>query len=185
MRSLAPAGRTVGRGLLLAAALAIPGSFAWAGANDSTPKTETAVTTEGIALDIPGPWADRAAFLAAFAKANGTGMQATGDDIRDADGHVLALFKLLPHDPKLANAIWIGTGRSLDAKTMEKITAHTSVAVVLVPETGPGVEGRLKAVSEAMKKAGGQALRVHYSGLSHGWDRWEKMLGGSMPAALF
>ncbi len=139
----------------------------------------------GIVLDIPGPWKDREAFLAAFAKANGSAVRIEDKLVLDGQGHAGAVIDVIGHDPKLANAIFVGTGRSLDSKTMEKIEAHKSVALLMVLETGEGVEGRLRLFAGAVKKAGGYALRVHYSGLSHGWDRWEKMLSGDMPSALF
>jgi hypothetical protein len=143
------------------------------------------MTQTGIVLDIPGPWPDRAAFLLDFAEANGAAVVAFGLGMFNAEHHLLAAFDLMPHDPDLANAMWIGTGRSLDGNTMEKITAHKSVVSLIVTDTGPGVEERLRTFAGAVRKAGGLAVRVHHSGLSHDWKRWDALLGAEMPAALF
>jgi hypothetical protein len=143
------------------------------------------MTQAGIVLDIPGPWPDRAAFLLDFAQANDPAVVASGSDMFDADHRLHAQFDLMPHDPALANAMWIGTGRSLDRNTMDKITAHRSVVTLVVTDTGPGVEEHLRTFVGAVRKAGGLAVRAHYSGLSHDWKRWDALLGAEMPAALF
>lgn len=184
-RLFTPAVIWVGVSLVLGADCLMPRSTALADADQEAPGAESVVKQTGIVLDIPGPWADREAFLAAFAKANGSSIRADGHNMLDAGGHAGAVFDVMAHDPKLANAIWIGTGRSLDPKTMDKITAHKSVVTLVVPPAGAGLEQRLTTFAGAVRKAGGYALRVHYSGLSHDWARWDKMLGGGMPAALF
>jgi hypothetical protein len=142
------------------------------------------MTQTGIVLDIPGPWPDRAAFLLDFAQANGPAVVASGPDMYDADHHLHAAFDLMPRDPALANQMWVGTGRSLDRNTMNEIAAHKSVVSLVVTDTGPGVEDYLRTFAGAVRKAGGLAVRLHYSGLSHDWKRWDAMLGAEMPAAL-
>jgi hypothetical protein len=139
----------------------------------------------GIVLDIPGPWPDRTAFLSDFAEANGAAVVASGSEMFGADRRLHATFDVMPHDPTLANAMWIGTGRSLDRNTMDKIIAHKSVVQLVVADTGPGVEEHLRIFAAAARKAGGLALRVHYSGLSHDWKRWDALLGAETPAGLF
>ncbi|MGY8666714.1 hypothetical protein Q3C01_30770 [Bradyrhizobium sp. UFLA05-109] len=143
------------------------------------------MTQTGIVLDIPGPWPDRTAFLADFAEANGPAVVVSGPDMFSADRRVHAAFDVMPHDPALANAMWIGAGRSLDRNTMDRIAAHKSVVQLVVTDTGPGVEEHLRILAAAVRKAGGLAVRVHYSGLSHDWKRWDALLGAELPAGLF
>src|SRR5262245_12822713 len=99
------------------------GAAALAGSGEDSRTTEVSMTQTGIVLDIPGPWPDRAAFLLDFVQANGPAVVASGPYMFDADHHLHAAFDLMPHDPALANAMWIGTGRSLDRNTMDKIAA--------------------------------------------------------------
>ena len=164
--------------------LMLSGAAALAGPGEDQRTTEARMTPTGIVLDIPGPWPDRAAFLLDFAEANGTAVVASGPDLFNADHSLHAAFDLMPHDPALANAMWVGTGRSLDRNTMEKIAAHKSVVALVVADTGPGVEEQLRIFAGAVRKAGGLAVRVHYSGLSHDWKRWDALLGAEPPAAL-
>jgi hypothetical protein len=139
------------------------------------------MTQTGIVLDIPGPWPDRAAFLLDFARANGSAVVASGPDMFNADHRLHVAFDLVPHDPALANAMWIGTGRSLDRNTMDEITAHKSVVSLVVTDTGPGVEEHLRTFAGAVRKAGGLAVRVHYSGLSHDWKLGKRYLAPKCP----
>ena len=170
---------------MLMAVLVLSGASALAGTEEDARRTEGRMTQPAIVLDIPGPWADRAAFLSDFADANDPAMVASGRGMSTADGHLHAAFDVLPHDPALANAMWIGTGRSLDRNTMDKIAAHKTVVQVVVTDTGPGVEEHLRTFVDAVRKAGGLAVRVHDSGLSHDFKRWNALLGAKMPAGLF
>ncbi len=139
----------------------------------------------GITLWIPGPWADRKAFLEAVASKNKGEVIAAGPMLYDASKSRHALFDVLAHDDALAQAMFIGSGRSLDEGTHNAIEGHGSIACITVDKTGEGVADRLKTFAAAVEAAGGYAVKVHRSGLSHPWSRWKAMLGGELPAGLF
>lgn len=139
----------------------------------------------GVTLWVPGPWPDRKAFLEAVAASNGGAVLAAGPMMFDAGKKRHALFDVLPRDEALAQAMFVGSGRALDAPTREAIADHKSIACLTVEDTGDGLAERLKTFTGAVRAAGGIAVKIHKSGLSHPWSRWNATLGGELPAGLF
>jgi hypothetical protein len=138
----------------------------------------------GVALWVPGPWTDQSEFVKAIASAD-DGVVAAGGMIVDGASKQNAMFQLLPREKDIAREMFVGSGRSLDRETLDAIDDHKSVAAVTVVDTGEGLEQRLGVFTRAVRAAGGIAAKVHYSGLAHGWDRWEGQLRSEMPAGLF
>lgn len=138
----------------------------------------------GVTLWVPGPWADRKAFIEAVAASNGAAVLAAGPMMFDAAKTRHALFDVLARDEALAQAMYVGSGRALDAPTRAAIEAHKAVACLTIEDTGEGLAERLQTFAGAVRAAGGAAVKVHKSGLSHPWSRWSAMLGGEQPAGL-
>jgi hypothetical protein len=141
-----------------------------------------------IKLLIPGPWKNRSAFVTAMAEANSGKYLAAGQMIYDADKKRHVDFDVFPQDEDLAETMWIGSGRSLDDDAMEDIANHGSVAFLSF-DTGAnaqdGLDDRLRIFTGAVRAAGGLAVKVLESGMSHGWDRWDALLANPMPSGLF
>jgi hypothetical protein len=142
------------------------------------------MTSPGVTLWIPGPWKNRTEFITAIA-ATDTGVLAAGGKLFDAANKRHAGFDVLERNGYITKEMYIGSGRSFDRETLEAIDDHNSIAVVTVTDTGPGLEQRLDAFTRAVRSAGGIAVKVHKSGLSHDWARWESELKSAMPAGLF
>lgn len=138
----------------------------------------------GVLLWVPGSWKDPSEFVKAIA-ATDDGVMAAGGMMVDGATNQHAMFQLLPHDANLAREMFIGSGRSLDKATVDAIEAHKSIAALTILDTGDGLEERLALFTRTVRAAGGIAVKVHYSGLAHGWDRWERQLRSEMPAGLF
>lgn len=138
----------------------------------------------GVTLMIPGPWQDRKEFIAAVATAD-TGVLAAGGKLFDAANRQHAEFDVLGRDPGIVREMFVGSGRALDDATLAAIDAHKSIAAVTIEQTNIGLDQRLAIFTGAVRAAGGIAVKVHKSGLSHDWGRWEDQLDGEMPAGLF
>ncbi len=138
----------------------------------------------GVTLWVPGPWKDQSEFVKAIAGTD-DGVVAAGGLMVDDATKQHALFDLLPPNENLAREMFIGSGRSLDKATLEAIENHKSIAAIIITDTGEGLENRLATFTRALRAAGGAAVKVHYSGLAHGWDRWESQLAADQPAGLF
>jgi hypothetical protein len=138
----------------------------------------------GVALWIPGPWEDRSEFVKAIA-ATDTGVIAAGGMMVEAAHQRHAMFELLDPNDNLTKEMFIGSGRTLDGATLEAIEGHNSIAALLIPDTGDALVETLGVFVHAVRAAGGFAVKVHFSGLTHGWDRWESELSADQPAGLF
>jgi hypothetical protein len=142
------------------------------------------MSTSGVELWIPGPWKDRSEFITAVAN-TGSGVLPLGGLLADAANKRHAAFELLDRNGYITNEMYIGSGRALDRATLEAINDHHSIAAITIADTTPGLDQRLQVFTGAVRAAGGIAVKVHKSGLSHDWARWQKFLASEMPAALF
>jgi hypothetical protein len=126
------------------------------------------MTMTGIVLRVPGPWNDYEA-LAAMSSTASFGA---------------AQVELEPHNPDLQRAMFVGSGRSLDYLTNAAIAAHKSIACVSFEKTPAGIEKAIASSLAALREHGGYAVNVPKSGLSHGWDRWQKIMATPSPDTL-
>lgn len=138
----------------------------------------------GVTLWVPGPWKDRSEFIRAIASTDSGVLAAGGLMVEDAHKRH-AMFELLDHDANLVREMFIGSGRAFDNATLTAIDDHKSIAAITILDTGEGLEDRLEVFTRALRAAGGIAVKVQDSGLSHGWERWEGQLRSEMPAGLF
>lgn len=142
------------------------------------------MSASGVELWVPGPWKDRSEFTSAVA-AGDSGLLAAGGMLVDAPNKRHATFELLERNGYLTKEMYIGSGRALDRETLEAIDAHQAIACITIDDTGEGLEDRLGVFAGAVRAAGGIAVKVHKSGLSHDWARWDQQLASDMPAGLF
>lgn len=122
----------------------------------------------GIVLRVPGPWSNDTALAAQINTASSGA----------------ARIEFEPHYPDLQRAMFVGSGRSLDNVTSASITAHKSIACVSFEKTAPGIENNVANALAALRESGGYAVNVPKSGLSHGWDRWQNIMGTLSPDTL-
>jgi hypothetical protein len=138
----------------------------------------------GVTLWVPGPWKDQSEFIKAIA-GTGDGVIAAGGMLVEAAHQRHAMFEILEPHENLTREMFIGSGRTFDGATLEAIEGHKSIAALLIPDTGEDLAETIGTFTRAVRAAGGIAVKVHYSGLSHGWDRWEAELAGDQPSGLF
>ena len=120
----------------------------------------------GVELWIPGPWKDRSEFVRAIAS-TGDGVIAAGGMLVEAAHQRHALVELLEPNGNLAKEMFIGSGRALDGETQAAIDGHNSIAAVMIPDTGAALAEALRLLTRPVRAAGGIAVKVHRSGLSH------------------
>ncbi len=137
----------------------------------------------GVTLRIPGPWTDQSDFIKTIASTD-DGVMAAGGMLVEAAAKQHAMFALLHRDDRLMREMFIGSGRALDQRTLAAIEDHQSIVDITVLDTGEGIEERLGTFTRAVRAAGGIAVKVHFSGLSHDWHRWETELRAPTPAGL-
>ena len=143
------------------------------------------MSTNGVTLWIPGPWQNRSEFNAAVA-ATDTGVMAAAGKLFDSRARRHAECELLERNGHIMREMFIGSGRAFEQPTLEAINDHKSIASVTISDTSAErLDDQLDVFTRAVRAAGGVAVKVHYSGLSHGWARWEDQLGSEMPAGLF
>jgi hypothetical protein len=141
-----------------------------------------------IKLLIPGPWKDRSAFVKALIESSNGAFVAAGQMIYEDAKKRHVDFGVFEEDSGLAQSMWAGSGRSIDAAIMDKIETHGSIAFLSFDNTGPehtDLDDRLQAFAGAVRTAGGLAVKVLECGMSHGWDRWDTLLKTPMPTGLF
>lgn len=80
--------------------------------------------------------------------------------------------------------MFVGSGRSLDDATNAAIAAHKSIACVSFEKTPAGIEKAVASTLAVLRERGGSAVNVPKSGLSHGWDRWQKIMAAPSPDTL-
>jgi len=152
------------------------GGKVWQSQNASSQLTLSMNETQEIILCIPGPWVDRKAFIQALLNAHGgrylfAGLIAmdtvTGDSIE---------IDFEAHHPAMKKAFHAA---SLDDSTLEKIGSHQLTAYLHFPLDLPGQRERMLSWASVFQKAGGIAIKVESTGISHGWGRWTEWMGSS------
>lgn len=132
-----------------------------------------------IVLCLPGPWADRTAFLQAI--------------VGGTDGQYLFLGKLLmhiptetvfdidfeAHDARMSSAFASAGPHWRDTPDMMRIASHRSV-VYLLGHGGSDADVRaLMLAAGAVLDAGGLGVKVDSSGVAHSPDAWRTFCGES------
>ncbi len=134
------------------------------------------ICSSGIILAIPGPWRDRKELIGAIVKANAGQAIAAGMILMDVTAKRHAEFQVWERDDDLAQAMFKGSGKTLDADTVAAIERHAIVPTLTIDATAEGLAERLAFFSGVMRKAGGVAVKVDKSGVCHPWERWERRL---------
>lgn len=139
---------------------------------------------QGIELLIPGPWPDRAALLAAIIESSNTTALAAGGILLDRQSQRHAAFAVHDADPALADAMWRGSGKTLAEPTLAAIRSHSLIAGLTI-DPSPSLAADLALFTTILREAGGLAVKIEYSGVSHDWPRWQNLLQSGEPASLY
>jgi Domain of unknown function (DUF4261) len=138
------------------------------------------MSTTEILLCVPGPWADRTAFIRSIVTLEPKGRYMfAGLVLADVAAKDHVPLELHPADPHMEQAFSIpGQGR-LSQATLDSVRSHNSVAYIRFPADLFGQLPRIRSFSSLLRTAGGIAVKVESSGVSHEWHRWETLLAGT------
>lgn len=132
--------------------------------------------TQEILLCIPGLWVDRKALIQALVKAHGGRYLFAGLMALDTETGDSIMIDLEAHHPGMKKAFHAA---SLDDSTLEQIGNHQLTAYLHFPLDLPGQRERMLLWASVFQQAGGIAIKVESTGLSHGWKRWTEWMGSS------
>lgn len=130
-------------------------------------------------LCIPGPWADRGAFVKAVAS-----LEPMGEFM--FAGSVLAHITEKDHvavefygpTPQTRESFEIAGQGKLAEETLTSIAAHSGVVYLHFPIDVIGQRDRILKFTNVIREAGGFAVQVESSGIAHDWGRWLELLSG-------
>ena len=88
-------------------------------------------------------------------------------------------LELDPSDPYMEQAFAASGQGRLSNATLEAIRAHRSVAYMRFPADLFGQLQRVRSFTSLLRAAGGIAIKIESSGVSHEWQRWEALLAGT------
>lgn len=140
--------------------------------------------TETI-LCIPGPWASREALLEAVVVTSNGSFLFAGAILAcpSAEDHVPMEFA--PAHPALAQAFEIAGQGKLDPAVLADIRTHGGVAYLRFPTPVSEQRGRMLRFTEAVRAAGGFAVKVETAGIAHDFDTWRERLTSGDPFDLY
>lgn len=137
-----------------------------------------------ISFTIPGKWRDRADFVERLAQTPG-GYVVDGDVVRDTKTGRAYAIELHGHDPKLKDVFFIaGMGRMRKADTLAVGKHATSVRLVGFGGSVPAAVEMVR-VATSVLAAGGIAVLVDSSGVSHNREDWMKLAGDREPGGIY
>ena len=126
-----------------------------------------------MVLCIPGPWQSRAEAIRALVDAHGGRYLMAGLLLYDSEGKDSVTIEWEEHDPRMVNAFYCCQN---DEKTMSALASHGSVLYLRFPMDITDQRERLLKYTDVLRKAGGIAVKLESSGISHPWSRWFEWL---------
>lgn len=127
-----------------------------------------------IILCIPGPWESRTALIQALVRAHGGRYMFAGVMALDTTSGDSIMVDLEGHHPGMRAAFH---SSGLDEATLDEIGRHQHTAYLHFSLDLPAERSRMLAWASVFEKAGGIAIKVESTGLSHGWPRWHEWMG--------
>ena len=138
------------------------------------------MSTTDLLLCVPGPWADRSALIRSVITLEPKGRYMfAGMVLADVSAKDHVPLELHPSDPHMEEAFATSGQGKLSNGTLEAIRAHRSVAYMRFPVDLFGQLPRIRSFTALLRAAGGFAIKVESSGVSHEWQRWEALLAGT------
>jgi hypothetical protein len=134
-----------------------------------------------LLLCIPGPWKDRSDFLRRVITLEPMGQfMFAGGILADVTGKDHLPVEFTPADPHIGEAFEIAGQGKIPPSTLAEIEQHKSVVYLHFPVNLQAERTRLIKFTKLLQRLGGHAVKVESSGISHSWDRWFKLLDGSL-----
>jgi hypothetical protein len=127
-----------------------------------------------IILCIPGPWKSRAELIQSLVTAHGGRYLFAGLMVLDTQTGDSVEVDLEIHHPGMRAAFHAS---GLDEDTLDGIGRHAMTAYLHFPLDLPGQRQRMLTWSSVFQQAGGIAIKLETTGISHGWQRWQEWMG--------
>jgi hypothetical protein len=138
-------------------------------------------TVPETVLCIPGSWTDRSDFLRSIVTLEPAGRYMfAGMLLADVRGKDHVPLELCAADPSLAGAFQIAAQGRIGADILKAVAQHKSVAYLHFPRDVLAQRDRMVKFCEIMRRAGGIAVKVESTGVAHTFERWEKLLEGTL-----
>lgn len=142
-----------------------------------------------IVVGVPGLWKDRSEIIRAVATANGSrktpAYLAAGAVILDLASKKGFGFEVYDKEPRLADAFRAAGQGRLSPELLEAIDRHTFTIYVVSEERGLAAARSLLRLAAFLLDAGGLAVKVESSGISHTPDRWRYLAGSPSTLSLY
>ena len=122
---------------------------------------------------IPGPWAAREDLIRALVGAHEGRYLMAGLIVLDTTGQDSLTIDWQVRDPRMTDAF---RPSAHSDETLAAISAHRSVVYLHFPRDVRAQRERILKYSDVLRKAGGIAIKLENSGLSHPWSRWFEWL---------
>ncbi|MCA9626666.1 MAG: DUF4261 domain-containing protein [Myxococcales bacterium] len=133
-----------------------------------------------LVLCIPGPWADRTAFLQAAVRHQPSGrFLCVGHLLSDSTTGERVELDFQGPDAHMREAFQIAGQGHLDDTLLEAVADHRSVVYLIFPLDFAAEQQRIQRFTSLLRDLGGIALKVESSGIAHSWEHWFELLGGT------
>jgi len=126
-----------------------------------------------LIICIPGPWITREELLRALVKAHEGRYLMTGRILLDSTDKDPLSIDWEPHDPRMADAF---RPCAHSDEILAEVAGHGSVVYLHFPLNVREQRERILKYTAVFRKAGGIAIKLENSGLSHPWPRWFEWL---------
>jgi hypothetical protein len=131
-----------------------------------------------LVLCIPGPWADRQAFVAQLIERTGGEYLFAGRLLMHVAARHVFEMDFEPRDERMSAAFNAAGAHWRATPEMRQIATHSSV-IYLVRQGGTSEEiAAFMRAAEALLDAGGLGVKVESSGLAHAPDAWREICAG-------
>lgn len=133
-------------------------------------------------LCIPGPWETRRQLIRALIEISDGRYLMAGHILLDSTTNDSLKIDWEPHDPRMADAF---RASSHTEETVSEVCAHRSVVYLHFPLNVREQRERILKYTDILRKAGGIAIKLENSGLSHPWCRWFEWLSAPFENAHY
>jgi hypothetical protein len=142
-------------------------------------------TKPQLLLCIPGPWADRTAFLQSIVSETGGKFIFAGMILANPRKQEHIELDLLPHYSDMRSAFEIAGQGKLPISLLNAIAEHHSVAYLHFPLRILEQVERLRSFTQVVKSCGGIAIKIESAGIAHEWSTWFAALSSENPFDLY
>jgi len=136
-----------------------------------------------IVLGIPGKWLSKQELLAAVVEKS-DGYLFAGQLLMHIESKTYFTLEVHPHDPQLATAFHIASGRRLTEADQALIDSHTFCLYLVGDGGSPERAGKFLQAAGALLKSGGMAVKVESAGKAFPAQAWRELCADASLGAL-